>query len=341
MGRNILEKLTKQQADIPASPASIRKMGSAPSVSGLRDGLDRLATNAVREIDPDLIDQDGLQDRLAHTAHGIAELAASIRQHGQQVPILVRPSPTPGRFRVVYGRRRLAAVRLAGGTVKAIVRTLGDKEAVLAQGQENNLRLDPSFIEKAVFVQAMRAASYPTETIMDALGVSKQSVSTYEVVMPAIPMEVVMAIGAAHSIGRRKWTELADTVRIHGVDLTGIVEEHSEALAAAPASADRFELVLAAATRQANTVAEMQHTTGFEAVHRGGQHNGTTSPRGGRKGDLAFGGHKIGHYKASAKAVSLEVSRNVAPDFGQWLEENADEAVRVLHERWQESRGKG
>lgn len=340
MGRNILEKLTKQQADIPASPASIRKMGSAPSVSGLRDGLDKLATNAVRDIDPDVIEQDGLQDRLAITADDVAELAASIRQHGQQVPILVRPSTVPGRFRVVYGRRRLAAVRLVGGTVKAIVRTLGDKEAVLAQGQENNLRLDPSFIEKAVFVQALRAASYTTETIMDALGVSKQSVSTYEVVMPAIPMDVVLAIGAAHSVGRRKWTDLADTARMHGVDLLNVLADQEVALAAAASSAERFDIVLAEATRR-TSVAFIQHLAGAKAARSSDPPSPLNVHRGGQGGHLALEGRKIGRFKSSAKAISLEVSRREAPEFGQWLEENTDEAVRILHERWQKSRGEG
>ena len=107
---------------------------------------------SIQDIDPDLIEDTGLKDRLGISEEDVAELRDSIARHGQQVPILLRPHPTlSGRYQVVYGRRRLAAIRGLGTPVKALIRTLSDEEAVLAQGQENNLRKDPSFIEKALF----------------------------------------------------------------------------------------------------------------------------------------------------------------------------------------------
>jgi ParB family chromosome partitioning protein len=74
-----------------------------------------------------------LRDRLALEDDGIDLLAESIRKHGQQVPIMVRPSDQPDRYRVVYGRRRLAAIKKVGGPVKAIVRTLDDDASLIAQ----------------------------------------------------------------------------------------------------------------------------------------------------------------------------------------------------------------
>ena len=127
------------------------------AMSGVKSTLRDLSSNAVREIDPAMIDDGGPKDRLAIVDADVADLAESIRLHGQQVPIMVRPlADTPGHYRIVYGRRRLRALRLVGISAKALVRSLTDEQAILAQGQENNLRLDPSFIEKALFATERR-----------------------------------------------------------------------------------------------------------------------------------------------------------------------------------------
>lgn len=337
MGRKILQNLTKAQAEMPqqATPAdasaAMRRTASAPSIGGLREGLDKLASSAIRDIEPRFIEADGLRDRLQISDDDVAALAASIKEHGQQVPILVRPSEKPGHYRVVYGRRRLAAIRLVGGPVKAIVRTLDDKSAVLAQGQENNLRLDPSFIEKAVFVKDMRDAGYNTETIMAALGVSKQSVSTFEVVLPSIPIDVIQAIGPAHNIGRRRWQDIVDAVRDHKVDLTIIISQLADELEEIHSSTERFEVFSLAVNDVVNgfPVEQKQRDGGAEAVHRGGH------------GSISIDGLRIGKIKASARTVGIEIARGQAPEFGKWIMENAGEAVRMLHEHWKKSGSKG
>lgn len=154
----------------PTSEGRKRERGSLPtlqkaaklpgSIGGLRDSLREITANSIRDIEPDQIDMDGLRDRLVLEDTSIDELAESIRKHGQQVPIMVRPTGQPDRYRVIYGRRRLAAIRKIGGPVKAIVRTLDDDASLIAQGQENNLRLDPSFIEKSMFIKEMQELGY-------------------------------------------------------------------------------------------------------------------------------------------------------------------------------------
>ena len=161
MARNIFNQPAKDTTQTAAQPPAPAKSSKLPgSVGGLRDSLREITANSIRDIDVDQIDMDGLRDRLVLEDSSIDELADSIRKHGQQVPIMVRPSDQPERYRVVYGRRRLAAIRKVGGTVKAIVRTLDDDASLIAQGQENNLRLDPSFIEKSIFIKEMQEAGY-------------------------------------------------------------------------------------------------------------------------------------------------------------------------------------
>lgn len=96
---------------------------------------------AVIELDPDLVDVSFVVDRLGVAADVERSLLEQIRDHGQQVPILVRPHPNEdGRYQVAYGHRRLAATRELGSKVRAVVRDLSDEQLVISQGQENNAR---------------------------------------------------------------------------------------------------------------------------------------------------------------------------------------------------------
>lgn len=168
---------------------------------------------AVVELDPSLIDASFITDRLGVTAEAQAMLAQQIRDHGQQVPILVRPHPTEkGRYQVAYGHRRLAALREIGAKVKAVIRLLSDEELVISQGQENNARTDLSFIERALFATRLEDRGFSRETIMSSLGVDKAALSKMITVVRRLPVEVIEAVGAAPGFGRRRWMELADLI---------------------------------------------------------------------------------------------------------------------------------
>ena len=183
---------------------------SAGPISAIRNDLRSIGSRSVQEIDPELIEDTGLKDRLGSLDEDVADLRDSIARHGQQVPILLRPHPKlSGRYQVVYGRRRLAAIRGLGTPVKALIRTLSDEEAVLAQGQENNLRKDPSFIEKAIFAGDLEDAGYDARIVQDALNVNRSHTSHMRKVREAFPRAVLERIGAAPSVGWKRWYDLA------------------------------------------------------------------------------------------------------------------------------------
>ena len=71
-------------------------------------------------VNPEGLDTDG---------EDFAGLKRSIGEFGQQVPILVRPSKTKGRFEIIYGRRRLRACAELGLPVRANVQTIDDDTA--------------------------------------------------------------------------------------------------------------------------------------------------------------------------------------------------------------------
>lgn len=321
MGRNIFNQPPKDTKPSESPALSAVKPAKLPgSVGGLRDSLREITANSIRDIEPDRIDMDGLRDRLVLEDSSIDELAESIRKHGQQVPIMVRPSDQPDRYRIVYGRRRLAAVRKIGGTIKAIVRTLDDDASLIAQGQENNLRLDPSFIEKALFIREMQAANYKPAVIQDALGLTRQGVSNHRVIIDQLPDEVIQLIGPAHGIGRRQWGELAGMAdKTPLPDLARrTLSDQSEPLV----SHERFKAVLAAAQKSLRA-APKASTGGGQGLLKGTD------------------GKTLGLLSHDSRTVALKVTRKEHPEFGQWIEENAEAVLRSVFERWQNENGSG
>ncbi|MEI2297051.1 plasmid partitioning protein RepB [Ensifer sp. MJa1] len=205
----------------PASPVG----GITRSLSNITQKVERaqelerqLAEGlAVVELDPAHVDASFVADRLGVAADAQSALAQQIREHGQQVPILVRPHPAEaGRFQVAYGHRRLAAAREIGAKVRAVVRDLSDEQLVISQGQENNTRTDLSFIERSLFATRLEDRGFARDVIMSALGVDKAALSKMITVVRRLPIDLIEAIGPAPSIGRRRWTELAELLEQDG-----------------------------------------------------------------------------------------------------------------------------
>ncbi|WP_410217072.1 plasmid partitioning protein RepB [Paracoccus sp. (in: a-proteobacteria)] len=328
----------KSPDDVESAPPFTGR-SRARSAQALAGGILELTANSIRDLDPAVILSDGPADRLGLDPESIAALAESIRTHGQQVPILVRPSGTTERYKIVYGRRRLAAVRTLGPDyrVKAIVRTLDDDAAVLAQGQENNLRVDPSYIEKALFARELRDANYLPEVIQDALGIDRTAVSKMKTIVDNVPLDVIRYIGAAHEIGRTLWTELARYTRDEGLDLVSFIPASGDG---AVTGADRFEQIIAKA-RKASADAALQRN--FAALQQSCV-TGVTAAEdepGRPHRLLEIEGRHIGTVKKTGRSVTFSVSLRHQSQFGQWLDENANDVIAELHKRWTEARGSG
>lgn len=198
---------------------------------------------AVIELDPDLIDQSIVIDRLGVSDEAQAALLAQIREHGQQVPILVRPHPQDnGRYQVAYGHRRLRAVRQLGRMVRAVVRNLTDEQLVVSQGQENNSRSDLSYIERCYFAAKLEARGFSRDIIKASLGVDKAALSKMIALVVRLPAEVIEAIGTAESFGRQRWAELADLLDDRGkrAKVLTIIQEPEFA---ARTSDERFQAI--------------------------------------------------------------------------------------------------
>ena len=186
--------------------AGVRQMQERSELADrlLRDG------EQILEISPDDIQDSAITDRFdtAYSEEGVAELVHSMREHGQSTPGLVRlVANGPKRFQIVFGRRRLAGAKLLGVPFKAVVRELSDEEAVVLQGEENSNRSDLSYIERCMFAQAQEQAGYGRDVICKSLSTGKSHVSEMLRLANALPRDIVLQIGAAPEIGRRRWVD--------------------------------------------------------------------------------------------------------------------------------------
>jgi ParB family chromosome partitioning protein len=94
---------------------------------------------ALEKVDPSPLNRD---------ARNIDDLVASVRVHGIQQPIKLRPQGS--RFEIVYGERRFRAARKVGlKEIPATVEELSDEEAQEIRIVENICRVDPHPLEEA------------------------------------------------------------------------------------------------------------------------------------------------------------------------------------------------
>ena len=188
------------------------------TLTDIREERDRLRAlldaGGGLDLDPTLIEPSPFPDRLPDDNDLEFEaLKKLISDEGQKVPIGVRRHPRDAsRYQVVYGHRRWRAARELGVAVKAIVVSLDDRELVIAQGIENSVRQDLSWIEKALFAWRMDEAGIKARDIRAALAIDDPELARFRAVCRALTVETIALIGRAPKVGRPRWVELANSV---------------------------------------------------------------------------------------------------------------------------------
>lgn len=306
--------ISKQPRPAPPEKAAARPRGA---VGALQSSLSKLQDNAVQEIDPQLIDDAGVEDRLGLDPVAQRQLKESLAAYGQQVPVLLRPNKTrQGRFEIVYGRRRLAALKDLGLPVKAMVRQLDDHDLVMAQGQENTSRQDLSFIEKASFAVQLQSMNYERPTIAAALSIDLPMVSRLLKVGTAFPLPFLREIGSAPSIGRDRWTALAAALEVEGARSRAKAVMKTPDYAVLNSDA-RFEAVFTRATQAPKATKPAR-----------------AKPRTLRSAD----GKALADIRTTARGVTLNVPARTADGFDTWIADNAEALLIDLHDRYKSSR---
>ena len=309
-------------AGTPPAPGSM--MSSNRALRSARDAVD---AHHVWELDPAEIQDERYSDRL--DPKDVHDLRASIEQNGQTVPILVRRHATdPNRYLLVYGRRRLEAIRASDkvSKVRALIANLDDTAALRAQVSENTGRRDLSYIERALFAQELLDSGFGSQAqIAEVLNVTRSAVSMSISVAKAIGTALAHSIGPAHGVGRPRWEalakELADS-RIENDDLSRIALD-VRAKAAANEEADEDPQV-------------DPSVAAFEAVVRHVKKSVSSTlgkkPRS-KTTALVIDGAPVGAIKRSGRALRLDLT-DVDDAFAEWLDAHAQDVLEELHDRW-------
>lgn len=321
---SLLDNLAVAGAPSPAGATSMMSNNRA-----LRSARDAVDGHRVWELDPEFIADGRLKDRL--DPKDVADLRDAIDTNGQTVPILVRRHPSePDRYLLVYGRRRLEAIKSSEKVdkVRAIVANIDDDAAVRAQISENMARRDLSFIEKALFAQELIENDFGTQSqVADILTVTKSSISMALAIVELVGKEVIQAIGPARGIGRPKWDALGKAIAEKSVDRARLVriadDIHTQADVAsvvedqlpdpADVSNEAFEAVVKA--------------VGIASRER----SAPPSPARPRSKALQIGGARAGAIKRTSTGVSISLESGA---FADWIEAEAQELIDDLHRRW-------
>lgn len=313
-------------APTPQAGAATPMMTSNRALRSARDAVD---SHHVWELDPARIVDDRMADRLDPA--DVHDLRAAIEANGQTVPILVRRHPSEAdRYLLVYGRRRLEAIRQSDkvAKVRALVANLDDDSALRAQISENMARRDLSFIEKAIFAQELVSSGFGNQSqVAEILTVTKSSVSMAIAIADMVGTDLIRAIGAAHGIGRPRWEAMGRAIADNDLDRGSLIrlaeETHGKAdvamvIDAAPATDDpsvqAFEAVSKVVTRLVKPAK-------------------APSPSAASSQPLRIGGKRGGTLKRTAKGISIELQNS---KFADWVESEADDLIEELHERWKQ-----
>jgi ParB family chromosome partitioning protein len=145
-----------------------------PALIDLLKPEDPTTVRDVRRMPVDRVYSNPAQPRQRFDEDALADLAASIREHGVLQPILVRPR-ADGHYQIVAGERRWRASKMAGLTeIPAIVEQIDDEAALEIAIIENLQREDISPLEEAeIFERMTNEHGYSLRKLATKLGKDK------------------------------------------------------------------------------------------------------------------------------------------------------------------------
>lgn len=151
-------------------------------------GTDIGTSSSLVNIAIELIDSQPIIER-EYDQEFIEDLARNIQAHGDLLePIQVRPMPL-GRYKIIFGHQRFAAVKLLGKyAIPAVVVEVSDQEAALRYISENVMHQDLNPIEKAAIVHYVREVlGWNWSELAARLGFPRTTARDYEALLSLIP----------------------------------------------------------------------------------------------------------------------------------------------------------
>lgn len=232
-----------------------------------------------RTLPVEALEPSPFQARSTPDPAALAELAASIQEHGILQPILVRPKPgAAGKFQILGGERRWRAAQQAKlHDVPVVVRDLDDRAAMAAGLVENLQREDLNALEEAEgYARLLSEFGLKQDGLGQAVGKSRSHVANTLRLLNLPPRVRDMLRGGALSAGHaRALLGAEDPERLAGVVVRGLSVRQTEAIAAA---APRDPTTRRAAKQDADVAALERRLTerlglkvGIKSAGKGGQ----------------------------------------------------------------------
>lgn len=182
-----LPEPAKAPVSVVPTPAPTPK---APSVKADK------SDDIVYYLDPNDVEPWFLADRRPGEFGDLSRMTESIRINGQEVPALVRPGKTKGKYELIYGRRRWTVCKDLEIKLKTFIRAVSDQEAFEKMVLENLDREDVSNWTRALsFKAAIEAGVYPSESALAAKNNFHRATMSNIMSLTRIPEAVVEAIG--------------------------------------------------------------------------------------------------------------------------------------------------
>jgi len=182
-------------------------------------------TAGLAEVAVDQIDANPFQVRRTFSADKLKELADSIRASGLVQPVLLRHAD--GRYQLIAGERRWRAARQAGLTaIPAVVRDIGDRDALELALTENLLREDLNPLEAAQGYAALQQKhGLSHEEIAEHLGLDRSTVSNTLRLLRLPPEVQQMIVEGAISAGHARALLGLDSAAAQGRLAQSIVKQ--------------------------------------------------------------------------------------------------------------------
>jgi ParB family chromosome partitioning protein len=155
----------------------------------------------------ELLEEDPGNPRTEFPEGELAELAADIGEHSILQPIVVRSPGSDGRYRVLFGAKRLRAAKLAGlREVPVVIGT--SAHDVYAQVAENQKRHGLSPLDLAKFMRSRVDAGESNADIARRMGIDQTTV-THHLALLTLPPDLNEAFRSGRCTSPKTLYELA------------------------------------------------------------------------------------------------------------------------------------
>jgi len=265
---SVRKKDLQTSSPIPKEPLVQEQVTSGESIPN---------EDKVIHVKPSKIKPWQFKDRVDAEYGDLRELADSIKNNGQLVPVIVRTSEDPDfDFELIAGGRRLRAItEYLDIDISCVVRELSDIEAAKVQKVENDDREDLSNYSKAVnYKQMLDAHIYesasklaasldiPRQTFSDLMGYTK---------IPQDVIDAIQAVGNMKCISVRMSTVMQKLCNDpdKGPEYTQAIVELAPRIAKGTIQANALKNIIASTsrTKPQKTVVKGEYGSAFSIRH--------------------------------------------------------------------------